>query len=73
MRNREEREALVFYLIPVQISQFYSHLNGYEHILVHQHSLWQEIENVISAVDAASCLTKVSLEKTKKIGCSTVL
>lgn len=51
---------------PVQISQFYSHLNGYEHILVHQHSLWREIEDVIASVDAASCLTKVSKKKTKK-------
>ncbi len=50
----------------MQISQFYSHLNGYEHILVHQHALWREIEDVIDAVDAAACLTKVSQEKTKK-------
>lgn len=48
------------------ISQFYSHLNGYEHILVHQPSLWREIQDVIASVDAASCLTKVSKEKTKK-------
>jgi len=50
----------------MQIAQFYSHLNGYEHILVHQPFLWQEIQEVIASVDAASCLTKVSKEKTKK-------
>ncbi len=49
----------------MQISQFYSHLNGYEHIVVHQPGLWQEIVDVIAAVNAASCLTKVSAEKTK--------
>lgn len=43
----------------------YSHLNGYEHILVHQKPLWDEILEVIEAVDASACRTKLSKEKTK--------
>ena len=34
--------------------------------MVHQPALWREMENVIASVDASSCLTKVSQEKTKK-------
>ena len=50
----------------MQITQFYSHLNGYEHIRVHQRRIWRELKDVIASVDAAICLTKVSKEKTKK-------
>lgn len=46
----------------MQIVQFYSHLNGYEHIRVHQRRIWREITNVIASVDAAACRTKVSKE-----------
>lgn len=49
----------------MQIVQFYSHLNGWEHVQVHKPNLWNEIENVISVVDAGACLTKLSKEKTK--------
>jgi hypothetical protein len=49
----------------MQITQFYSHLNGYEHIRVHQRRIWREIKEVIASVDAAFCLTKISKEKTK--------
>lgn len=45
------------------IAQIYSHLNGQEHILVHKADIWQEIQEVIAAVDAESCRTKVSREK----------
>lgn len=44
----------------------YSHLNGLEFLLVRKPALWKEIEDVISAVDATKCRTKVSKEKTKK-------
>lgn len=50
----------------MHIAQFYSHLNGWEHILVHKPALWEEIQNVIARVDAAACLTKVSKEKRTK-------
>lgn len=50
----------------MQISQFYSHLNGYEHIRVRQRRIWREINGVIASVDAASCQTKVSQEKKKQ-------
>ncbi|HLJ57604.1 MAG TPA: BglII/BstYI family type II restriction endonuclease [Chthonomonadaceae bacterium] len=48
----------------MKIVQYYSHLNGYEHILVPKPHVWQEISRVITAVDAAKHLTKVSKEKT---------
>lgn len=50
----------------MRIAQFYSHLNGYEYLIVHRPMLWQEIVNVISAIDAQEAFTKVSSEKPKK-------
>ena len=47
----------------MQIAAKYSHLNGEEYLLVHKPTLWQEVQDVISGVDAASCKTKVSKEK----------
>ncbi len=49
----------------MKIIETYSHLNGLEFLLVHQRKLWKEIQNVIFSVDAESCKTKVSKEKTK--------
>lgn len=46
------------------IGALYSHLNGQEWLLVHQPSIWDEIESVISTVDAEQCRTKISREKT---------
>ena len=50
----------------MKIAETYSHLNGLEFLLVHKPSLWHEIQDVISAVDAHKCRTKVSNEKTMK-------
>jgi hypothetical protein len=50
----------------MKIVEKYSHLNGLEYLLVHKPELWKEIENVIKAVDAEKCKTKVSKEKTMK-------
>lgn len=47
----------------MRIVEQYSHLNGYEHILVHKPEAWREIVDVISAVDAESCRTKLSAER----------
>jgi hypothetical protein len=47
----------------LKIVEKYSHLNGYEYLLVHKPELWKEIENVIEVVDAEKCKTKVSKEK----------
>ena len=49
----------------MRIAAQYSHLNGREFLLVHHSDLLQEIEEVIASVDAESCLTKRSKEKTK--------
>jgi hypothetical protein len=56
----------------VRVAQFYSHLNGWEHIKVHKPSIWREIEDVIAEVDATMCFTKVSKERTRagKLLCS---
>lgn len=43
----------------------YSHLNGEEWLLVHEKDAYQEILNVIQAIDAEKCRTKISEEKTK--------
>ena len=42
----------------------YSHLNGEEYLLVHNPNLWKEVRAVIAEVDAESCKTKISKEKT---------
>ncbi len=48
----------------MKIAQIYSHLNGLEYLLVHKKALWQEIQMVVGKVDATTCRTKVSKEKT---------
>ena len=50
----------------MRIAEWYSHLNGWEHIKVHKTHIWREIQEVVRAVDAAACLTKISREKTKR-------
>ncbi len=50
----------------MKIIENYSHLNGLEFLLVHKPSLWKEIKEVIKAVDAEACKTKVSKEKGMK-------
>ncbi len=46
----------------MKIAETYSHLNGLEFLLVHKPNLWQEIQSVITNVDAGKCKTKVSDE-----------
>ena len=43
----------------------YSHLNGEEALRFRQSELWDEIIEVIESVDAESCRTKVSRERTR--------
>jgi predicted oxidoreductase (fatty acid repression mutant protein) len=47
----------------MKIIEKYSHLNGLEYLLVHNPKLWDEIQNVVEAVDAEKCKTKISKEK----------
>lgn len=49
----------------MQIAEMYSHLNGYEHILVHHPNIWTDIEDVVADVNAAACRTKRSKEARK--------
>ena len=49
----------------MKIVENYSHLNGLEFLLVHKPELWKEIETVIQSIDAETCKTKISKEKTK--------
>jgi hypothetical protein len=48
----------------MQIGAMYSHLNGHEWIMYHHRAVWEEIEHLISSVDASKHMTKVSKEKT---------
>lgn len=48
----------------MRIAETYSHLNGLEYLMVHKPGLWQEIQDVVAAVDARAFKTKVSNEKT---------
>jgi hypothetical protein len=50
----------------VKICETYSHLNGLEYLLVHKKKLWEEIQAVITKVNAGKCRTKVSKEKGMK-------
>ncbi|ACR15035.1 putative type II restriction endonuclease [Burkholderia phage BcepIL02] len=47
----------------MRIVEQYSHLNGLEYLLVHKPTLWTEIQDVITTVDASICRTKLSKEK----------
>ena len=46
----------------MKIANLYSHLNGYEYMLVHRKALWDEIENAINNIDA-NLYTKISKAK----------
>ena len=48
----------------MRLAARYSHLNGEEYLLVHRKALWDEVKDVIASIDAESCRTKVSKEKT---------
>ena len=50
----------------MRIVEQYSHLNGWEHIMVHKPALWRELTEVIQLVDAEACKTKESKEQTKR-------
>lgn len=47
----------------MQIKEFYSHLNGYEWLLVHKPAIWDEIISAINGIDAEVYRTKESKEK----------
>ncbi|MFO1359042.1 BglII/BstYI family type II restriction endonuclease [Plasticicumulans sp.] len=47
----------------MRIAAYYSHLNGWEYLQVHQPDIWKEIQDVIESVDASKCKTKVSKER----------
>jgi len=48
----------------MRVVEVYSHLNGQEHILVHKPQIWNELCHVIEIIDAGTCKTKVSKERT---------
>ena len=50
----------------MRVEAEYSHLNGKEYLLVHHNRLWDEVLGVIESVDANSCKTKISQEKTMR-------
>ena len=50
----------------MNIAAQYSHLNGLEFLLVHKPQLWDEIQTVVTGIDAEICRTKISREKTKQ-------
>lgn len=47
----------------MRIAEHYSHLNGLEYLQVHKPHLWDQIQEVIAAVDAEAAKTKISREK----------
>lgn len=50
----------------MKIAHTYSHLNGEEYLIVHYNQLYEEIKQVIAAVDASQFRTKISKEKRMK-------
>lgn len=50
----------------MKIGAMYSHLNGFEWIQYHQKQMWEEMEGIITAIDAEKYRTKISKEKTMK-------
>jgi len=51
----------------MKIIQYYSPLNGFEYLQYHRPHIWQELETIVAAVDAANCRNKLSRE-TRKLG-----
>jgi hypothetical protein len=47
----------------MRIVEQYSHLNGWEHIMVHKPEVWTDITGVLDLIDAENCRTKVSKEQ----------
>ena len=47
----------------MRIVEHYSHLNGLEFLLVHKPDLWNEIQQVITKIDASKYKTKISRER----------
>lgn len=50
----------------MEIAKIYSHLNGYEWLMHHKKTLWNEIESTINSINAEKCRTKKSKEKGMK-------
>lgn len=50
----------------MRIVEKYSHLNGFEYLLVHHPKLWEELQQVVASIDASACQTKISREKTMR-------
>ncbi len=50
----------------MKLSAIYSHLNGFEWIQFHQKEMWDEIEEVITNIEADEYRTKIKKEKTKR-------
>ncbi len=50
----------------MKLASHYSHFNGLEWLVYHHPEYWVEIQDVIESVDAESCKTKISKEKTMK-------
>lgn len=48
----------------MKIANLYSHLNGYEYLLVHRRQQWEEIVNAITSINAND-YTKISKDKAK--------
>lgn len=46
----------------MKIANFYSHLNGYEYMLVHKKEQWEQIQNAIKSIEANE-FTKISKAK----------
>lgn len=49
----------------MRVANTYSHLNGYEFLLVHKPDLWHEIVSTINSIDA-NTYTKISNDRTKR-------
>lgn len=47
----------------MQIGSKYSHMNGEEYLMVRKPGPWQDVLDVIAAVDAEACRTKESMEQ----------
>lgn len=50
----------------MRIATHYSHLNGLEYLLAHKPKVWEEIQAVVTDVDAEAARTKVSRDKTMR-------
>ena len=50
----------------MKLKYYYSYMNGYEYIMAHAPTLWDEVKESIELIDLSQLKPKISKEKNRK-------